>query len=164
VSAVRSAGRLPYITLMRLPTLLLLLVLLAFPAGATAQRQNVPPGNSEVDQYVESVPDGTGNSTVTKGERNGVVDAATRAELEALGPDGALAADLAESTGAKGTSGEGERLPRGIQVDEPQTAVLPGLSEALSGSSDGLGILLPLLLLGTLILSAFAVARRRSAH
>jgi hypothetical protein len=109
-------------------------------AAAPAQAQNcnpsttVPPGNSEIDQYVESIPGACGNekpsngggssggsggsgasggSGGSSGSGGGAVPAATAAELASLGEDGLAAAALAEAT-SPSESGGGEDGSSGV--------------------------------------------------
>ncbi len=79
-------------------------VLLLSASSASAKkpcddRNTVPPGNSEVDQYTETVPGDCGNEKVPvpeAGDDPGAsIPAPTLAALEELGPDGRAAALLA---------------------------------------------------------------------
>jgi len=145
---------------------------LAGPASAAAETV-VPPGNGAVNQYTQTFPTPGGKATVegdsvsspsrTLGKRQ------TR-ELEAEGPEGVAAANLAAETapvaagdsGDSGGSGDGSRSGAGsgatggradgsghsvgldVQGASGLGAVLGG---AFGASSGGLGLLMPLLIL-----------------
>ena len=82
------------------------LVVLAFALPAMAQAQapqtNAPPGNSAVDEYLETVPGASGNprprTPAPGGAAGSALTAAERARLERLGPDGKTLADAVEAT------------------------------------------------------------------
>jgi hypothetical protein len=101
----------------------LTLVALAVPATATAQ-QVVPPGNSGVDQYKESIPGvggnrpagpdgegasggsgGSGSTSGTGARGKATISPRTAQSLEKLGPDGQAAGALAEATDPSRSSG-----------------------------------------------------------
>jgi hypothetical protein len=135
-----------------LPVLFALLLVLA-PASAGAQSEcpgaRAPSGNSELDQYLETVPGSCGDETINTGGPGGgsggsAIPASTAKELRAKGADGKAAAQLAEET-APGPS-------RG------------GSSENVSsGTDDGMGVFLPLLLGGTLLAGILYLTMRRGA-
>lgn len=142
---------------MRKTTTLALLLALALaaplPAVATA-RVLVPPGNSEADQYYETVPSPTGPrapDTTKKARdavRDGALSEATEQGLRHRGPTGlSLATAVAQTA-----------LPGG-----PGSAGSP--SPALAGripAEQGLGDLFPLILaIAAAAAVAFTVARRR---
>ncbi len=140
------------------PTAFLAAAALAFPAvGLAATHHVLPPGNSGANQYTETLPGAGGN--VPSGEAKGgglpakSLGSANAAQLEALGPEGRAAAQLAAATGPKTPGGSGSsgaaaqggsgaangRLPSG-------SAGLGQILGQLSGASasGGMGILLPL--------------------
>jgi hypothetical protein len=81
--------------------LALLALVLAFPAAARAQQgeTNAPPGNSAIDEYVETVPSASGNRPArNRDSAPAPLPADERTALEQQGPDGALLADLIDST------------------------------------------------------------------
>src|SRR4051794_19415011 len=148
---------------------------LAGPAPALGQsaKTNAPPGNSAIDEYLESVPSAHGNtptgSVVTAKPRR-LAGAAGRA-LRAAGPDGKRLEKIVTATAPKqavraaeqggsatpsapppGDAPEG-RSPLGSVAD----AVLTG-----SGGGSGMGAAFPVLLIvllaGTLVLG---LRRRR---
>ena len=63
------------------------------PALAQGGDTIAPPGNSAIDEYLETVPGADGNRRVDRNRRGGL-PAAERRALERLGPDGELAADV----------------------------------------------------------------------
>src|SRR5690349_18670425 len=87
----------------RLLPLLAALILLALPSQATAQTQetNAPPGNSAIDEYLETVPNDRGNARPRApggNQSNSALTKQQRARLERLGPDGKTLADAVEAT------------------------------------------------------------------
>src|SRR4051794_36884103 len=147
---------------------LVLLAALAAPAAAGAQGSVAPPGNSGVDEYLETIPT-AGGATKPPGSHNGHnLSAATRRQLAAQGADGQAAAALAESTAPSraghGTGTKIHQLPAD-EVREPSGSGIPAaIAKAVEGSgSGGMGIWLPILLIASaLAIGAAAVARRRS--
>src|ERR1700728_4364481 len=85
----------------------LLGVVLALPAAAAAKgptKTLAPPGNSGVNQYVETVPTSKGDrptSTIPRGGRpgSGTVSPVTAHALSSLGANGTGAAAFADATG-----------------------------------------------------------------
>jgi len=66
-------------------TALVALTLLVLPCAASAQT-NAPPGNSAIDEYLETVPGATGNQTAAKpGTAGATLTAAERARLGGMG-------------------------------------------------------------------------------
>ena len=143
---------------------LAILLGLAGPAGA--QEVNAPPGNSAVDEYLETVPGATGNQPTNRSTDRSALPAAERRALERQGADGRAAADLAESAG-----------PQAARTDAAQpsgTAALPRadsggvvdpLRRAASGSEEGMGLWLPILLaLGAIGAVAAVLWRRRATE
>src|SRR6476659_9167366 len=110
---------------------------LVLPASS-ALAATAPPGNSEVNQYAETLPGGGGENTVNPpgsgpgGGRDGngtqgqggapVIPPQTQRQLEQLGPDGRAAAALAEANapqspaGAQGAGGGGAGAGKGDSV------------------------------------------------
>lgn len=147
------------------------LAALALPASAAAGQGKVPPGVSGAEQYTESLPGPGGNQpTGGGGDRTPaqVLGHRNAAQLEALGPEGRAAAQLAASstpvpaTAARGDKG-GADAASGVSSSSPVGQVLGQVSGA-SGSG-GMGPLLPLLLaVAALAAGGYVVARRRGAH
>lgn len=136
------------------PALLLALVLAAPQPAAAAVRVIAPPGNSEADQYYETVPSPTGPrapDTTKKARdavRDGALSEAVEGELRRRGPAGlALATAVAQTALPGGPGGHGSLSPAlALSVPEEQ----------------GLGDLFPLILMAAGAAAvAFTVARRR---
>ena len=151
-------------------SLLLTLLALAGATPAAAQTTKVaPPGNSGVNEYLETVPTaGGGEPSSTHGSGGGAsLPASVRSALAKQGPDGRAALSTAEA-GAPG-AGKGGHAPAKLSpqdVHEPSGQNLPSaIAHALGGSdSGGMGIWLPILLIGSaLAIAAAAVAKRRSS-
>ena len=162
--------------------LLALALLMAWPLGAGAAV--VPPGNSEVNQYTETLPGPTNDSTVEPpgapggqgseggGPGGGVIPDDTARELNQMGPDGRAAAALAQSNapaapaGNVGAVGAGQPVSGGNQVSGGNPdSFFDGLLSSVSGtdSDDGLGVLMLLILLGVAAAGiGHAVLRRRA--
>lgn len=155
---------------------LVALVLLGAPASALAAAQtNAPPGNSAIDEYLETVPSATGNSAPKPPSAAGAkgttangstLTAAQRTQLERLGADGRALADVVDRTSprAPDTSATKHAVPL------PDGKGRSPLSEAIDaatgrdGGGGGMGTLLPAILLATLFgFVVLAVLRRRSA-
>jgi hypothetical protein len=155
---------------------IVLCALLALPAGAAAQ-STAPPGNAGIDEYLETVPSGSGNKSVVpkRGSRDGLSPSTVKA-LEAQGADGKLAAELAASTApatsakpsASGSGSGGNGSAPGVKLrDEPAQSPITAVVDAVTGASGdgGMGLLLPILLIGTsAAVLAAALARRRAAE
>lgn len=151
---------------------LLALAALALPvASAAAASGRVPPGNSGANQYTETLPGAGGNKpTRDIGGEGGrtpakVLGHANAARLEALGPEGRAAAQLAAKSAPESIAGQ----PHGEGgVSNPSGS--SGLSQVLgqlTGSSDsgGMGLLLPLLIAMTIVgAAAYGLGRRRTAR
>lgn len=166
---------------MRTSTWILSIVLaslIAAPA-AHAQDTNAPPGNSGIDQYLETVPEADGSKPpgTQKPESGSGLPADTAAELDAAGDDGADVAALVAATGPKasgGAKGGGKAAPdqpsatgKGASKtagDKSKDAVAGVSGPALGGTgSDGIGPLLPaVLILSGAAAIGFLVRRRRS--
>jgi hypothetical protein len=156
---------------------LALLCFALLAAAAQAQTTNAPPGNSGVDEYLESVPGSTGNTPSRDGGSNSspgaTLSAAARKSLAAQGPDGKAAAALAEKYGvsraqrvkpARPSSTSGSKRPT-TSSDAPKgRSVASSLSSAVlpSGSAGGLGPALPIILASTAVLGAGVVLIRRA--
>jgi hypothetical protein len=154
--------------LIEMPRLLSLLVALTVLATAPAafaqdERTNAPPGNSAIDEYLETVPNATGNGRPRSAdaEREAVLTPAQRAELERLGPDGKVLADAVDATSTVGPK-ERERAsePLTAQGRSPLGEVLDAATGDDGGG--GMGAVLPAILLAALLGAiAMAIARRR---
>jgi hypothetical protein len=157
----------------RVLSALVALLLIALPSAAIAQAPttNAPPGNSAIDEYLETVPGATGNQrprppAAGGGSSKAALTPAQRARLERLGPDGKALADAVDATAparprATDRAGEPAVAPQTGAGRSPLSEVL----DAAAGHDDGggMGIVLPAILLATLLgVIALAVARRRS--
>ncbi len=168
-------------------------------AHAASCSNTVPSTNSEIDQYVETIPGDCGNTQVgggggsgggsgSNGSAQAAVPASTQQALDALGADGAAAAQLANQTapsdedgsgggGGSGSGGSGGGSGSGSGSGEPTADAVPDSSAGFSlgsvvagllssfggGSESGLGAGTPILL-GSIALAglAFLLLRRRS--
>jgi hypothetical protein len=143
---------------MRKTTTLALLLVLAMPlpAGA-AVRVVAPPGNSEADQYYQTLPGATGPRPPDSAKetrdavRDGALGEATERALRERGPDGLAVATVVAKTapsGVLGASAERDGSPPASAVRVPD--------------DQGLGNLFPLVLAFTAAAAvAFGVARWR---
>jgi hypothetical protein len=145
----------------------LVAIAMCVPAAAVAQgaRTNAPPGNSAIDEYLETVPGATGNAVPRPPVAGaGTLSAAQRARLEQHGADGRTLANIVESTSVvprKQRPAKSEATPPDAKGRSPLTAAL-GVAE---GDGDGgMGLLLPAILLASLLaVIALVLLRRRSA-
>lgn len=166
------------------------LLLLSPTANAACPDDTVPGGNSEVDQYLETVPgscgdrspDNDGSGGGADGEPDGsaaggsgdALPPTTADELESLGPDGARAASLAKqtapSTGGAGGEGSdkrgaGDPASGGTGTEAvPEGSAVDALAGAVGGDAEGgIGMALPLLLAALLLGGlGYAAFKRRS--
>jgi hypothetical protein len=159
-------------------------VLVAAPAGAAAkpgcQGHTVSPhGNSEADQYSETIPGACGNHPPAAGNPaespNGTVPDQTLQRLESLGTGGRNAAGLAQANaparargqGGAGGSRGGANATQAGAGEAGDGGALAGVGRALGGSpghGEGMGFVLPLVLAGTLVAGvAYWLMRRRRA-
>lgn len=141
------------------------------PSVATGQTL-VPPGNSAINQYKETLPAPGGNVTADSGGDRSpaqVLGSENARRLEQLGADGRAAAALAASTAPEGSAGT-RRGGSGPANDDDVAGESSGLSEVLrqatgSSSSGEMGLLLPLVIVAAgLGAAAYAITRRRGAH
>jgi hypothetical protein len=143
------------------------LVLMAAPPGAIAQQPatNAPPGNSAIDEYLETVPGATGNQRPrppSDGSAPGPLTPAQRARLEGLGPDGKALVSVVEATSpARTSTRQRPTAPADAHGRSPLGAVI-GAAGGHDGGA-GMGFVLPAILLASLLaIVALVVARRRS--
>ena len=166
-----------------------LAVALAVPSLAQARVHKIaPPGNSGVGQYVETVPTadggqptntvhpggvgvaggrgGTGGGPGSTG--GGAIAASTQRALAKQGPTGDATAALAAATAPRrarpaahsgGARRESSTPTSGGQGSSPSTSVLKALSGSTSGG--GLGPLLPIALIGSVLAAAVLTLVRR---
>ncbi len=142
-------------------------LLLALPAGSALAVAVVPPGNSAVNQYTETLSGPEGNlpsSEVKQGASPSKALGASNAKrLEARGPEGRAAAQLAADTSPQPVRKAASRGAKPQPIPDGSS----GLGEVLrqvTGTSDSgeMGLLLPLVIVLTLVGSiGFALGRRR---
>jgi hypothetical protein len=149
-------------------------LLAGLTSAAVAQDTNAPPGNSGIDQYLETVPDAGGNRPASN-RNSSQLPARTVKRLKAAGSDGQAVANLVASTGGtaakkpSAVTNKSERKPTGkTRADDtaarprkvPATIAAPTLGGSGRG---GMGLLLPLLLgLSTVAALLLVLYRRRS--
>lgn len=157
-------------------------VLAVAPSAAAKpcnDQTTVPPGQSEVDQYSETVPGECGNENVPSPDGDedpaASIPPGTLADLEELGPDGRAAALLAAAGGRGGDKGGGgsgaggDEAGAGVLDDTlggPASVTLPddegsffdSVVDALSGEG-GLGIIVPIALALICVLAVTAIVR-----
>lgn len=133
-------------------TIVAVLVALALPSAVPAAPVAVPPGNSEADQYFETLPAPSGGrspdtaKTVEDAVRERQLDAGTAKALEGRGKAGRAVATIVAQTGPPRHGGGGRSRVAVANAPEKQ----------------GLGAVFPLILMGTAVAAgAFAVARWR---
>jgi hypothetical protein len=150
-----------------LMALVALTMALASPALAQSPNTNAPPGNSAIDEYLETVPGAGGDSHPgpPEGDGGGATDAA-RQKLSRMGSDGRALARLVAATAPAGTDrahradAAGGSATAGTHAGSPVGAALA----AAVGRDDGggLGLLLPAILLGSMVgVIVLVVLRRR---
>lgn len=161
---------------------------LVAPQVASAQGNTIPPGNSAISQYLESIPTAKGSQPSTgihwkhgshsSGTRpggggaggagggaggsngGGGVPSSTDRALAAKGPAGAADAAFASSTApTSATGGKGQKqTPSGGSVS-PAASVLKSLTGSSNGG--GLGPLLPIILAAALLAGTTLALKRR---
>jgi hypothetical protein len=196
---VRLIGLSPYSFLVRRIKLFampaLVMAILSATAGTTAAAQNVPPGVSGANQYTETLPGPGGNSAAGGGGNSAggatgaprsasqTLGATNARKLEALGPEGKAAAELAtqsspasansKSAGHKGTKhrapGSNGNAESSISTQSSDAPGSSGVQQVLgqitgTGGSDsgGMDWLLPLLIGASVVVAgAYLFARHR---
>lgn len=140
---------------------------LVFPAATVAQapQTNAPPGNSAIDEYLETVPGATGNTRPRPPGQGsgGSLTPAERAKLEQLGPDGKTLANAVDATSP--AKPDASRTSDGAEQQNDGRSPLAGVAHAFGGSEagSGMGIALPAILLGVLLAAlALVLLRRRT--
>ncbi len=157
---------------MRVIHALITIVLIAAVAApsAMAAGSNAPPGAAGIDQYLETIPDGSGNKPPgSNGQRPVLADPTVAARAKVVlgthalrtfkkaGTAGAAVAALAASS-APAVTGDGASAPPSADDGNAFDAV----ASVVTGDTDsGLGILLPLLLvLSVVVLVGIALLAR----
>jgi hypothetical protein len=143
------------------------LVLLVAPAAAMAQAPstNAPPGNSAIDEYLETVPAATGDQRPRapgSGSTDGALTPARRARLERLGPDGRALVGVVDATSpAPASTRKRHTAPDAAHGRSPLGEVIDAAAGHDGGA--GMGVVLPAILLASLLaIAALVVVRRRS--
>lgn len=142
------------------------LVLIALPctAMAAAPQTNAPPGNSAIDEYLETVPGAAGNQRPRApggGASGGVLTPAQRARLERQGPDGKALADAVDATAQQSAKADRTTAAPTAEGRSPLSQVVDAASGRDGGG--GMGAVLPAILLATLLgVVALVLLRRRS--
>jgi hypothetical protein len=156
----------------------LAVVLLLAPAGASAQATNAPPGNSAIDEYLETVPSASGNQPPRGPDRKAAAPTQRRAAAPTEPKPAAPALTPAQRTVLERHGTEGEALAEFVESSPSRLHQRDPLAEADgrsplakvvqttlgdSGGGGGMGILLPLILSSALLVTvAVVVVRRRS--
>lgn len=164
-----SLGRArPYLGWMRHLALLVLAVLSAAAPTAAAQQTNAPPGNSGLDQYLESVPSDSGAtpSRGVAGSKPGKVPGAVTRTLRDRGASGAELQRLIARTVPQPRGTETRRAVKDVSRGHAGTASAGGgpvraTIAAATGSGGGAGLWLRLLVAALLVGAAGAVVLRR---
>lgn len=152
----------------RIASLVLVLSLLPAPAAARASKATIaPPGQSAIDQYLETVPGAGGSSgagtkpkltdpsVAARAEK--AVPAATLRRLSHAGADGKAAAALAAAGAPDSGTGSAPAPAPDITSDGPVAV----LRHTVTGTDGGIGAGLPLLLVGIVLGAAVVVLARR---
>jgi hypothetical protein len=158
-----------------------LLVLLPSAAWSQAPQTNAPPGNSGIDEYLETVPGATGNrpsrpasgdgATTADGGQPATLSPAERARLERLGPDGKAVADVVDATSPQSATPRAPKPSSGSAAQRPTAgsgegrSTLSAVFSAVTGqdSGGGMGVGLPAILFLTLAGAiGLALMRRRT--
>jgi hypothetical protein len=144
-------------------------VALSAPGTADARPTQAPPGNSAVQEFVETLSEAGGSrvtndiaNTLPAPPRTGAVSAETRSALEQLGPPGEAAGSLAAATAAFA----GPRPARATTVSPDGKAPPVAALERLVGGSGpgGMGLALPILaVLGVLAALGHRLTRASAA-
>jgi hypothetical protein len=144
-------------------------IMLLAPSVASAQ------GPGGTDEYVEQLPGAGGNEPSEQSagdpETDEPLTPAQQGAVEEQGADGSAAVELAQATGpdgggdSAGDSADGGS-GGGNQAGSEARSGLPGVVGNVAGESDdsGTGILLPLVIGGTLVAALALVIVRRRRH
>jgi hypothetical protein len=185
------------VTRTRLIAVPVLLVAIIFASFGTAAAQNVPPGVSGANQYTETLPGPGGNSAAGGGNSAGggtntpkstaqTLGAKNARKLEALGPEGKAAAELATESSPAGSSskktgrkegkhaahGTGGKAGSATSTRSSDASGSSGVQQVLGqitgtggSNSGGMSWLLPLLIGASVVVAAtYVFARHRPAR
>lgn len=144
--------------------------LLLLPAAARAQETNAPPGNSGLEQYLETVPGPTGDKVPARTRKRSALSTSERDALAAEGADGRALAKAVERT----ASARAARRVKPVATKGGRNAAAkpePGPADAESKASvrdtlvatqDGrMGAALPVIAGSTLLAVLVAMILRR---
>jgi hypothetical protein len=140
----------------KITTLALLLALAAPPGAEAAVRVVAPPGNSEADQYYQTLPGSAGprapaqKRTTEDAVRDGQLSPATARALERRGAEGAALATAVAKTAPPRGDGSGNASP----------PIVAGAAKAPAEQGLG-GLFVPILAITMAASVAFFFARRR---
>jgi len=127
------------------------------PAYAAAN--SVPSGSTEGDQYFEEAPNGGGSGSINRhgdggGGSGGVPPVAATQALNAQGPDGQAAADIANSNRPPEVkANQGQNAGNGTSGTQPASSSTEG--------DGGMGLLFPILIAVTALAAIGYGLRRR---
>jgi hypothetical protein len=144
----------------------LVAIALVLPATAAAAPQapqtNAPPGNSAIDEYLETVPGATGNTRPGQ-KGGGGLTAAQRARLQRLGPDGKTLANAVDATSSAPPTAK-TKHESAVPTNSGRSPISQVLN-TFTGSDDGIGMgaVLPAILIAALLAAVVAVLLRRRA-
>lgn len=148
----------------------LIVLALTVPATAVAQTPatNAPPGNSAIDEYLETVPGASGAQRPRAPSQAGggsVLTPTQRAQLERRGPDGRALADAVEATAPSAAAAPAPEAD-GIGAAEGEgRSPGSGVLDAVAGDDGdgGMGLLLPAVLVAALLATITLTLLRRRA-
>jgi hypothetical protein len=140
--------------------------LLLLCAPARAQETLAPPGNSGVQQYLETVPGASGNQAVKRG-KTPLLAPRVRRQLESRGSDGKKLEALVDSTAPRREQQVHNSPPRAApHAAQRGDSPLEGFGRSVTDSADagGMGVVLPIVLGASTLLLALAALLRRRRH
>jgi hypothetical protein len=144
---------------------------LAVPTAASAVTTTAPPGNSGVDQYLEVVPT-AGGSRPANGKSGAPLPRRLQRALDDQGADGRALRRITEAT-APAAARRTSRKPRdsveagrpgALSASRPSSVLSSAVGALHTGSAaGGMGLLLPLLLIGSAAAAGVVALLRRRA-
>lgn len=156
-------------------TLFLILVLIA-PAGATGAEVNAPPGNSGVEEYLETVPsvDGSRKTTGLRHAAAHAIPSPTQHQLEKAGSDGRSLVQFTETSivttpGANHGEGSGgsarparstsRRRGAPAKDDHGRAWRLGNAASTALRNPEGLGLFFPIMLALVVVIAVLGALR-----
>jgi hypothetical protein len=143
-----------------------LFVALCAPAAAAPSRA-VPPNNSAIDQFLTTTPGAAGDERLARGEEAvpGPLRRRERRRLAALGPRGDRALALLEESSPAGASrGSGRPAIEGGEAPASRSPVAAVASAVAGNGRDGLGLVLPGILIAAVAVAGAARLHRRTTR